>query len=177
MKRKKRTPQSVPGHLKPSRARRVLHDARISTSDFEKHLVSGDLIRTRISWLATITLLRAVGHVLKGHDAKRSPYLAEAIEDEFRKCETDPTRHQIFFGFVVNERNNLLKEYADGIFEVVSVEEGGDGTIKVMPIIVEASLYSPSEALRKALGWWEAHLDRVQDGAQAKSHAAKASPL
>ncbi|MDW9570204.1 hypothetical protein GOA98_24535 [Sinorhizobium meliloti] len=62
-------------------ARRVIRDIRIVQDDLKRALGENDLQRTRIAWIAALTLLRSVGHVLAKVDTRRAGWLKDAIKE------------------------------------------------------------------------------------------------
>jgi hypothetical protein len=89
-------------------ARAVLSDCRDAVAELTDDL-QGSMWRRR--WATVITLLRAVGHVLDKVDGSSSPEMRSAIDAAWQtilKTKPDPV---LFWGFIEEDRNLLLKEY------------------------------------------------------------------
>src|SRR3990170_5538825 len=69
----------------------------------------------RFSWIAGVALLRTIGHVLDKVDAKVSQRHENAIRSTWNGWKNDRTTHWIFWEFVEDERNNVLKSYTFGV--------------------------------------------------------------
>lgn len=95
-----------------SKARVVLQDARHAIGAHSDTLQSESF---RVSWIAVVTLLRSVGHVLKKVDAPSSPALQEAVDRKWRELGDSRPEPNIFWGFIEFERNRFLKDYEHGI--------------------------------------------------------------
>ncbi len=92
-------------------ARIALNDCRFALG---RHTVGLQAEAFRTSWVGVVTLLRTVGHVLRNVDAARSPHLKAAVDagwDELVRTKPEPA---IFWGFIVDERNQVLKQYRLG---------------------------------------------------------------
>jgi hypothetical protein len=90
--------------------------ARVVLSDCEAALLelqtaSQELLRRR--WVTMLALLRAVGHVLGKVDSHSSPAADAAIAERWdAMTRTTPQGEpKILWGFIEQERNNVLKEY------------------------------------------------------------------
>ena len=68
----------------------------------------------RIIWVAAIAQIRAVGHVLHKVNSERNPKLKGIIEDVFIEWKNNREDNAIFWDFVENERNSVLKQYEFG---------------------------------------------------------------
>ncbi len=73
-----------------------------------------ELPEWRLSWVAGLALLRAIGHVLAKVDAKTSLAHGEAITAIWQGFQADRAGSAIFWEFIEKERNNLLKTYSFG---------------------------------------------------------------
>jgi hypothetical protein len=107
-------------------------------------------------------LLRAVGHVLKSVDAKASAEAKRAIDAEWRDLEEHKAKYPIFWKFILNERNNVVKEYRFAAGQDVTVSLGGDPTIYAYPM--KHGYFAgrdQREVIAEAIRFWGAHLDRV----------------
>lgn len=75
----------------------------------------------RMMWLSQVTLLRVIGHVLAKVDVEASTLHKLAINDMWAKWKVERLHNWIFWDFIEDERNNLLKAYQFG----VEVDENG----------------------------------------------------
>lgn len=166
--------QSPNNQIDAVSARRVLRDAYISCREFSKALESGDIARIRRGWIAAITLLRTVGHVLNKVDETRSRWLKEIGKREFARIKNDRFGNLIYWEFIDAERNLVLKEYQASIFEKVHNPENPRKVgIQITGVLVGTDLHRPEEALSAALKWWEDYLERIESGAAAARRANK----
>jgi hypothetical protein len=92
-------------------ARKVLADCKAAHSLLE---TESDNVRFRVIWVSGVALLRSVGHVLKGVDSKRDPRTREAIDEAWERWSSDRETIAVFWEFIQEERNNILKEYEFG---------------------------------------------------------------
>src|SRR5207245_1310981 len=58
-----------------------------------------------------VALLRSVGHVLDSVDGETAPELRRAIDEEYTKLKDSKPAPSIFWEFIHEERNMVLKEY------------------------------------------------------------------
>jgi hypothetical protein len=148
----------------PLRARRVLDDCKRASElldDAEEPSVR------RVLWVATIALLRAVGHVLDKADRQHNPFASAAIDELWGAFKIERERHQIFWSFIESERNAVLKQYEFGFSEEPIVVLLPDGSTHTVPL----DLFLPStsvdgedarELVSEALAWWNSQLCRVE---------------
>lgn len=90
------------------RARVVLQDSKHAIAAHSDDL-GGE--KFRISWVAIVSLLRAVGHILEKVDARQSTALCQAIEEWWRNLKATRPEPAIFWAFIDDERNRTLKLY------------------------------------------------------------------
>ena len=127
-----------------------------------------------------VALLRAVGHVLDKVDGQKSREIRRVVGDEYRKLRDSKPEPHIFWAFIEEERNLVLKEYrfrgahVSG-FNVTSIgttslktgqqftltQEGvGDLHLHVFdegPFAGRNHLDVATEAIH----WWRSHLDQI----------------
>jgi hypothetical protein len=94
----------------------VLQDCKHAIADYNLNLQSEKL---RIRWISIITLLRAVGHVLKNVDTTQDPKLKAIILKKFMEIKDNQEKHHIYNEFIVKERNRFLKEYEHGFKRIL----------------------------------------------------------
>ncbi|MGA2192650.1 MAG: hypothetical protein ABSG42_04635, partial [Nitrospirota bacterium] len=80
----------------------VLTDAEAALEYLEQET---DETRFRILWVATVSLLRTIGHVLDKIESERSNLIKEIVKKHWNEWKTNPTEHQIFHDFIEDERN------------------------------------------------------------------------
>jgi hypothetical protein len=68
----------------------------------------------RLYWVAGISLLRTIGHVLAKIDVMASPRHRAEIDRLWDGWKADRAQSSIFWDFIEKERNNLLKTYSFG---------------------------------------------------------------
>jgi hypothetical protein len=120
-------------------------------SDF----VDGDdeLHEWRLYWVAGVTLLRTIGHVLAKVDEKSSPVHAKTIRLLWNRLQRDRKSSAIFWDFIEDERNNLLKTYSFGA-RLTRDERGAYIAFK------DGS--NAFELFRQAVYWWRYHLTALE---------------
>ncbi len=69
--------------------------------------------QVEVLWLASITGLRAVGHILAKTDKPNHPELANRIDQWWKKLNANKLTedNRIFFEFIEVERNDTIKEF------------------------------------------------------------------
>src|SRR5688572_30822042 len=118
-------------------ARKVLVDCQRAHDFLEDET---DEILFRLMWVAGIALARTVGHVLDKVDAKRDARLGKIIKAQFANWKANPSANLIFWDFIDDERNRVLKEYSVGFLS---------GPI---PIVADGEIYELDENLFCPLG-------------------------
>ena len=131
----------------------------------------------RSRWTGLVALLRAVGHVLAKIDSKQSTVHKGAIAAEWDLLGQDRSANPIFWEFIEEERNNVLKAFEFGAQLVTTFRPGTthmarDGTSTAGPsgpTTYEAFVRSPSfggrdaiQTARDAIDFWRAYLNRVE---------------
>ena len=103
-------------------ARLVLDDCREALNELRED-PTGSLWRRR--YVACIALLRAVGHVLNNVDTKTSANHKAVIDARWQQQQNTKPKPEVFWSFIENERNLLLKEYGPVAGQNVTVFVGG----------------------------------------------------
>ncbi len=157
-----------------SAARNVLDDCRGALLEFTDG-VQGGTWRRR--WVTCVVLLRAVGHVLDKVDAARSPIHRSVIDSwwtDLKETKPDPA---IFWAFIDDERNLIVKEYRTRAGQGVTVS----GAVIEIDVRTKTQKIEPSrpatyhytmnnglftgrdqrELIAEALAWWESQLDAI----------------
>jgi len=167
----------------------MTQQARMVLADCEESLL--ELINStqgtmRRRWVATVGLLRAVGHVLKNVDGKKSVPLLDVIKEKFSELKGTEPDPVIFWGFIENERNNVLKEYLFAVRGNHTIEIPGydplrppspvlppgrsigvgadppDPRFRISPL--EHGPFAgqdPVQVVRQAIQFWRAYLDEI----------------
>ena len=144
-------------------ARRALRDAYRAKDELSTALCSDNFATIRLRWITAITILRAVGHILRNIDASRSPALQSAVEASWKRWNSQPFQHLIFHEFIEKERNNILKEYRSSVFPSPSEKQNSlDAPEIYSTILVGDRSYSPLEAINSSIKWWEAELSHIE---------------
>ena len=155
-------------------ARKVLKDCKFILSKLENE---SDDQQWRIHWVAAVTLLRVVGHVLAKVDGQTGR-IRFASDQLYREWRSNNPAHEIFREFIEKERNNVLKEYAIGISEgpvpvVISFEDPVTGEMSGYELEpIGENIYRPmTEGLYEgedgrtlielAIDWWDLQLNEI----------------
>lgn len=113
-----------------------------------------ELPEWRLYWVAGISLLRTIGHVLAKVDAKSSAQHSRAIVTLWDRFKSDRDESWIFWEFIEKERNNLLKTYSFGA-QLVPGEDGQH--------VVFADGQDAFQLFRQAVYWWRCQLMELED--------------
>ena len=157
------------------KAREVLADAAVAIEDFE---ASPATRYWRTRWVAVIAILRAVGHVADKVDGESDQYLRAAIDAEFAKLRSTRPEPNIYWQFIVAERNIVLKEMLLGAHLNIMIrpgtawwsaktrETGGlEGEPTTYEHFMRGGIYDgrdPRELCREASEFWQGYLNRVE---------------
>lgn len=117
-----------------------------------------ELPEWRLHWVAGLALLRTVGHVLAKVDALASPAHAAAVDGWWSTLKADRQSSAIFWSFVEEERNNLLKTYTFGA-KLSSDEDGY--------FIEFADGQDAFQLFREAVYWWRHQLQILEEELRA----------
>jgi hypothetical protein len=107
-----------------------------------------------IPWVAGLTLLRAIGHVLVKADSNATPKHRDAINALWVSWKNDRSANWVFWDFIENERNNVLKEFMFG-FQTEPYAEPDE--YDVDPLV-----YEKIELFREAIYWWRIQLRKLE---------------
>ena len=168
-------------------ARIVLADCEAALTDLTGCGVGSEWSRR---WVALVALLRAVGHVLDKVDGQRSRELRRVVDDEYRRLKDLKPEPHIFWSFIEEERNVILKEYrfrgvhASG-FNVTSITAPslktgqqftltGDGSDDLHLHVFDEGPFAGRNHLdvaAEAIRWWRSYLDRIDALAEPSSRS------
>ena len=128
--------------------------------DLEKEEVGSATWRN--GWFGTIALLRGIGHALAKEDAVRSKYLTAAVEQAWVRWKVDLYSSQIFFGFIDDERNALLKEYKFANQRKIYPATTADSFLGPHDVLIAGRVVSPSRALAIAWDWLRVEIKKIE---------------
>jgi hypothetical protein len=161
-------------------AREALEDCRGALEE----LADGMQGRTwRRRWVTAVVLLRAVGHVLDKVDGQQNDAHRQAIDSWWANLKASRPDPAIFWLFIDEERNLIVKEYRTRAGQGVTVQISGieinlrTGEQKVdppLPAIYHYKINSgpfagreQRELIAEAISWWEAQLSNIDAAASA----------
>lgn len=107
-----------------------------------------------IPWVAGLSCLRSTGHVLAKVDSSRSPKHKEAVSDRWSEWRARPEEHWIFWEFIEQERNNVLKEFEFG-FKIAPYAEPDEYE-------VDDEVEDKMQLFREAVYWWRRELRAIE---------------
>jgi hypothetical protein len=157
-------------------ARHALDDCREAV-DLLIDGVQGSEWRRR--WVLAIVLLRVVGHVLDKVDGCQSPHYRSAIDNWWVMLKQTRPEPSIFWEFIEEERNSVLKQYRSRAGQGVSIrvptlylnmktgEQWSDPDPPLPPLYHHTVVSGPFEGrdhrdvLREAIQWWVCQLDSI----------------
>jgi len=116
-----------------------------------------------------MVLLRAVGHVLDHVDAKGGPKMRAAIDSAWVALKERKPYSLIFWEFIDQERNNVLKEYAVGAGHNTTVYLNSSRPVEY-EYLINVGPYKgrrQREVVLEAIEWWTRYLDAIDAAARA----------
>ncbi|MBM3130952.1 MAG: hypothetical protein FJ009_20280 [Chloroflexi bacterium] len=147
------------------KARKVLDDCRIAYGLLESETNESNF---RVLWVAGIALARAVGHVLDKVDSKQDKKLGTIIARLYDAWKRDKTGNKIYWEFIKDERNRVLKEYEVGFLSgPIPVTASGE------IFVLDENLHCPisdgayagedcRDVLKQSIEWWEMQLQAIE---------------
>jgi hypothetical protein len=149
-------------------ARKVLQDCEYA---YECLDIEENERKFKLLWVSCVSLLRAVGHVLRKVDCESDDVLRQKVDLWWRNINSEKGKHPIFFQFIEQERNNILKEYEIGMLSgemEILVGEHGE------PFTLSETEYCPMayglfegedcrEVVHGAISWWKAQLKCIDE--------------
>lgn len=118
-----------------------------------------------IAWSGAVILLRAVGHALKNVDRAASPLMAQAVNDAWTRWETDRSSHSVFWLFIRDARNAILKEFELKAGQGVRIQPDAGHEVVYHVYIPEFEHLDQPALLDLAVQWWETELDIIERAA------------
>jgi hypothetical protein len=157
-----------------SAARNVLEDCRGALLEFTDG-VQGGTWRRR--WATCVVLLRTIGHALDKVDADRSPKHRSEIDSWWTGLKGTKPDPPIFWAFIDDERNLIVKEYRTRAGQGVTVPgavieiDARTNIQKVEPprpatyqYVMNSGPFAgrdQRQLIGEALAWWESQLDAI----------------
>lgn len=144
----------------------VLDDSELALNLLEEE---ADPQRFRLYWLAAVSALRSVGHVLQKVDTSTSGAHRCAIDSAYIRWKQDKQTHRIFWLFIQDERNSVLKNADASVYpisQVLSHDAFSESE-------VDFDIYAPMlrgpwegedcrDVIREAISWWRSELSLVK---------------
>lgn len=129
----------------------------------------------RVLWVGGVALARAVGHVLDKVDAAQDEGTRVAVDSAWTSWKADKADNAIFWEFIQDERNQVLKQYKLGFFEGDAYFKTGDEVIPLgycqFPQITSGVFSGQDcrDVLERAIDWWEHQLTAIDAAARSQS--------
>lgn len=147
----------------------VLDDCRSALDAVEQAETEQEF---RIRWVALVSLLRTVGHVLQKVDGPSDPVLRRAVDTAWKAWKRNRDKNQIFWGFIEAERNSILKTYKFGTHPG-DVEVAVKGQCETETFLLDECLFKPlldgpfagedgRDVARDAIAWWDRQLAMIR---------------
>jgi hypothetical protein len=149
----------------------VTNRARLALADCDHALEllrgSNDPFTFRVLWVAGIALARAVGHILDRVDAAQDPATRHAVDAAWSSWKADKQGNAIFWQFIDDERNQVLKQYEVGFFEGQANFVTGEEVVPIgwrqFPVLTDGAFAGRDcrDVLEQAIDWWERQLTAI----------------
>ncbi len=161
-------------------ARAVLADVRLALDMLQ---AEPDPDRWRVHWAGGAALLRTVGHVLLNVDQKVDAELARVADAAHRRWRSADPAHAVYREFILEERNNILKEYRSNVHPLDNVPvairltlvrpETGEVCYLDQQADLDENLFRPlvegygegedaRDVFEEAIDWWERELAAIE---------------
>jgi hypothetical protein len=154
------------------RARTVLADCQSAYVLLQEHSGKDDW---RAHWVNCLSLLRAVGHVLR-KEAENDATLGPIQSKWWEALKANKSNAPLFWEFIEKERNQILKEYKFGVEPKPSrpIDTVGGRmivTAKGIPIVTSKrfdlvtpvlSISDGREAIARSIAWWNEQLSSIE---------------
>lgn len=147
----------------------MLHDAEVSLEYLEQEQ---DPERFRIFWIASVALLRMVGHVLDKVESEQSEAVKQVVNTHWKEWKLNLPENRIFQDFIEDERNRVLKEYSFGFLSgEMPIVVQKDDSAEVFTL--DDLLYCPiadgtyagedgRDIVREGIEWWKSRLNEME---------------
>lgn len=164
----------VNGDLKMLYSKEMLHVAETALEMLE---VVEERNQVEVLWLAAITSLRAVGHVLDKTDKSNNPQLAPVIDQWWRELKASKANGEngIFHNFIDAERNDTIKEfclhYSDDPQNVIVLQKS-DKETTAREFVLDNLLFIPMkdgpfmgedirDMISESIKWWKQQFTKM----------------
>ena len=138
---------------KPLFARQAHHLSYWALEDFEASLDRhGE--RWRVPYVAAITLLRSIGHVVSKVDGERDKAVRRVLNDHWSTWKQDE-----IFQRLDDNRNHVLKEFKFGLGRASSHEQD---TLQDNLVFLDGTPKDALNELRRIWHWWDEILTEVE---------------
>jgi len=169
-----------------AKARQVLEDAEAALQTMHDCEYGPEW---RWRWAAVVSLLRAVGHVLDKVDAGSNSALRQVVDERWAALTETRPEPAIFWQFVEDERNSVLKEYrfrgqhASGhavtsiwtyLPDGTKVEQSAEELTDIHLHVFDTGPYrgrNQLEVAAEAVLWWTSYLEGIDAKAAAAGRA------
>lgn len=142
-----------------------------------------DADRWRVHWAGGVALLRAVGHVLLNVDQATDTELAKVANAAHQQWKSADPAHAVYREFILEERNNILKEYRSKVHPLENVPvairltlvhpETGEVRYLDQRADFDENLFRPlaegygegedaRDIFEEAIDWWEHELAAIE---------------
>lgn len=128
----------------------------------------------RVLWVAGIALARAVGHVLQKVDGESDNHLKQAVASAYTSWKANRASNSIFWDFIEEERNQVLKQYEIGFFggpvDVLAESELHTLDDNLFCPLADGAFAGEDcrDVLEQAINWWELQLAEIKTSAREK---------
>jgi len=119
----------------------------------------------KVLWILIVTLLRTIGHVLEKVDKKKNPILRKIIDDKYQEWKADKDKNAIYWDFICEERNSILKEYEIGI-DYKYENDGWEVYYK------DDDENNALDYIHAAEHWWKQQLKEIENTYDSESRKA-----
>lgn len=145
-------------------------------------------VESRVIYVAAVSLLRSVGHVLHKVDCRSFPEIRLEVDQRFRRWKRGEGKDLIFTEFIEKERNLVLKEYSPNWdprnevelkFRPIPIGKQRSDKSRLLTEAIASRLEGRSirailmpegpfagwgfdELLHEAAGWWSRELTEIE---------------
>lgn len=151
------------------KAEKVLNKAKVALDMLEQE---DDEEKIEVLWIACVTLLRSIGHVLAKVDVKNDAGLKRIVDKWWSEIKND--NDNIFNQFIDKERNLSIKEYEiryteNSLLGILSPDQ----TVAMIDPNEGSHLYIPMTAgkyetedirdvIANSIAWWDVQLAEIK---------------
>ena len=121
--------------------------------EFQNSDVDEEHTEWKLYWIAGMALLRTIGHVLAKSDALVSPGHKAEVDRLWAEWRGDRQTNSIFWDFIEEERNNILKTYTFGA-QLARYDDGY--------YVAYRGGEDAFQMFREAVYWWRHQLRQLE---------------